>query len=106
MTKTRRIFTRDFKISVITGLDSGKHIGQLAREYEIHPSLISRWKKEFSENPDRAFAGKGNVWKEEARIGELERLVGQLYAENDFLKKTLKTIEKHYQEEKKKKQQR
>jgi hypothetical protein len=33
-------------------------------------------------------------------IRELERLVGKLYAENDFLKKALGILEKRVQEEK------
>ena len=106
MSRTRRIFTKDFKLSILAELKSGKNLSQLARENEIHPSLISRWKKEFEEDPDRAFAGKGNVWKEDARIADLERKIGQLYLENEFLKKALKTMEKHNQEEKKKARQR
>jgi transposase len=106
MSRTRRIFTKDFKLSILAELKSGKNLSQLARENEVHPSLISRWKKEYEEDPDLAFAGQGNVWKEEARIAELERKIGQLYLENEFLKKVLKTMEKHNQEEKKKARQR
>lgn len=32
MTKTRRKFTRDFKINILTKLNSGKSLAQLARE--------------------------------------------------------------------------
>ena len=102
MTRTRRTFKRDFKITVLSELDSGKHLAELAREYEIHPSLICKWKNEFAENPEEAFSGKGNIYKTEAKIAKLERLVGQLYAENDLLKKALKTLEIHHQEGKKK----
>lgn len=82
-------------------MNSGKKLAQIARENEIHPSLICNWKKEFSKDPENAFGGNGNTYKTEARIAELERLVGQLYAENKFLKKALKTLEKNIQEERK-----
>ena len=50
----------------------------------IHHSLITRWKKEYRDDPENAFSGKGNIYKEDARLGELERVIGQLYAENSF----------------------
>ena len=64
--------------------------------------MLTRWRKELADNPDSAFKGNGNAYKEEAKIAELERLVGKLYAENDFLKKALDFLEKKAQEEKEK----
>jgi len=62
--------------------------------------MVNRWKKEYDAYPDVAFSGKGTLYKEDAGTAELERLVGKLYAENDFLKKTLNTLEKRVREEK------
>ena len=101
MGKTRRRFTRDFKISILRELEAGKNIAQLSRENNLHPTLISRWRREYEKNPDDAFSGNGNTYKEEARIAQLERLVGQLYAENNFLKKALTVLEKRAVEEEK-----
>jgi len=78
MKKTRRRYDREFKISVVAELESGKPLAQIAREYGIHPSLPSRCRDELAENPERAFSGNGNICKYEARIAELERLLGQL----------------------------
>ena len=97
---TRRRHTREFKISIIRELESGKNLAQLSRENNLHPTMISRWKFEYRKNPESAFNGNGNTYKENARIHELERLVGKLYAENDFLKKALSTLEKRTREEK------
>jgi len=99
MSKKRRQYTREFKISVITELEAGTALGQLSREHGLHPSLITRWKKEYRQNPEGAFGGNGQAYKERAKIAKLERLVGQLYAENDFLKKALETLGKRIQEE-------
>ncbi len=46
-----------------------------------------------------AFSGNGN---EAAKNQELERLVGKLYAENEFLKKALAILEKRILENKEK----
>jgi len=100
--KTRRIFTRNFKLSVLRELESGKNVAQLSRENNLHPSLIARWKKEHQNDPKNAFQGNGNTYKDSARIAELEKLIGRLYAENSLLKKALTNLELHLQEQRKK----
>ena len=100
--KTRRQYTRDFKIAVVRDIETGKSLAQVSRENGIYPSLIAKWKKEYFENPENAFSGNGRVYKEQARMAELERLIGRLYAENEFLKKALRTLESRIQEERKK----
>ena len=99
--KTRRHYTREFKIAVVRDLEMGKSLAQVSRENEIHPSLVLRWKTEYFGNPEKAFSGNGRVYKDQARMAELERLVGRLYAENEFFKKALGTLESRIQEERK-----
>jgi transposase len=99
--KTRRQYTRDFKIRVVREIESEKLLAQVSRENGIHPSLVVKWKQEYLANPENAFSGNGRVYKEQARMAELERLVGRLYAENEFLKKALSTLESRIQEERK-----
>lgn len=94
MGNSRRRYSREFKVQVLRELDSGKCVGQVCREHNLHRSLISKWRQEYESDPGRAFAGNGNVCKDAARIGELEKLVGQLYAENDFLKRALASLKK------------
>lgn len=96
----RRRHTREFKISIIREFESGKNLAQLSRENNIHPTMISRWRLEYRRNPESAFSGNGNTYKESAKNLELERLVGKLYAENEFLKKALSILEKRMHEEK------
>ena len=72
-------------------------LGQIAREYGIHPSLPCRWRDELAENPERAFSGNDNICKYEARIAELERLLGQAHAENELLLKNLHDSVTHTQ---------
>jgi transposase len=74
-------------MAIISQIESGISIAQVARENGLHPSLVARWKREYLDNPEKAFNGSGNPFKDQARIAELERMVGQLYAETLFLKK-------------------
>ena len=61
MGKIRRKFSREFKISLLRELEAGTSVAEVTRRAEIHPSLLARWKKEFSENPEHAFRGQGTV---------------------------------------------
>ena len=97
--KKKNLYTRDFKISVIREVEMGKTLAQVSRENGIHPSLVVKWKKEYFRDPENAFRGNGEAYKEQARMAELERLVGQLYAENEFLKKALTRLEGKNKEE-------
>lgn len=93
MALKRRRFTREFKLQVIREIETGKSIAQAAREHEIHPNLITRWRSRRDKYSEQAFAGNGNTYKLEARVVELERMVGRLTMENDFLKKALALLE-------------
>jgi transposase len=89
---SRRRHSREFKIEVLRELDSGRSIAELCREHDLHKSLISKWRREFEKNPSGAFTF--NVDRNAARVEKLEKLVGQLYAENDFLKRALEALKK------------
>ena len=99
MKRKRRRFSREFKVGVLREIENGTTQAEVCRRHDIHPVLVNKWKKIYEKYPDTAFSGKGNLYKEDAKIAELERLVGKLYAENDFLKKVLSTLEKKAKEE-------
>lgn len=98
--RQRRSFTRDFKMSILSEL-STKTMVEICREHGLHPVVVCKWKREFRADPKKAFSGKGNLWKAEAEAVKYERLVGQLYAENAFLKKTIRSLQELRAEEEK-----
>ena len=63
------------------------------------PGLPTRWREELAENPEKAFSGNGKRYKYEARIAELEWLLGQAHAENELLKKAFAMKQKKAREE-------
>ena len=67
MSLKRRQFTREFKLQVLQEADSGKSISQLAREHQVHLTLIHRWRQQFRRQGDRAFPGNGKAVSDEAR---------------------------------------
>jgi len=99
--KLKRKFTKEFKLAVVRDLEDKKFV-EVCREHNLSYSVVQRWKREYAKNPKDAFAGSGNIWKEDARIAQYERIVGQLYAENAFLKKALEALKQHLAEERRK----
>jgi len=86
--RNQRSFSQEFKRRAVEELLSGEsRPAQLCRRYNISSSLLYHWKRQYSR-------GKfNNEPTEEAalkdRIEKLERLVGRLTLENEFLKKGL-----------------
>lgn len=78
-------------------------MAEVCREHSIHPVIVCKWKREYRVDPGKAFSGKGKIWKAEAEVEKYERLVGQLYAENAFLKKTIRSLQELQAEEEKRK---
>ena len=98
--KKRNQFSREFKLSILNELNAKKAV-QVCKEHNLHPVMISKWKKEFNQNPISSFSGNGNLWKAEAEAEKYKRLVGELYAEIDFLKKTNRKLMELNAEERK-----
>jgi len=86
--RNQRGFSLEFKRRVVEELMSGESRPvQLCRRYNITSSVLYHWKKQYSR-------GKFNNEPTEEgalhdRIEKLERLVGKLTLENEFLKKGL-----------------
>ena len=83
--------TAAFKKKVaLEALREDQTLNQLASQYGIHPIQAGKWKKELIDGAETLFEGKrGRKQDENPNREELEKKVGQLTMENDFLKKKL-----------------
>ena len=102
MDLSRAVYSRDLKIAAMRALDAGSTTGEIARRYQLSPHLLERWRGEWRAKGDLAFPGIGRsgvavpAVEEARRIAELERKIGQLTMENDFLKKALQHFREHH----------
>ena len=102
MDVSRAVYSRDLKIAAMRALDAGATGGEIARKYQVSPHLLQRWREEWRAKGDLAFPGLGRrgvslpAVDDARRIAELERKIGQLTMENDFLKKTLTHFRDHH----------
>ena len=90
---TRRRFSNVFKRMVVEVYLSGSTTqARLARQYNISPHLIIRWRKDYAAGK-LARDNDPDVLARDARIRELERMVGKLAMENELLKKAAAFME-------------
>jgi len=89
----RRQFTPEFKAKVVLEmLHEDKSPAQASREYGIKDSVLARWKQEFIERSPQLFEAGQAKDERDARIAELERMVGRLTLELDMAKKVSKAL--------------
>src|ERR1700756_5638017 len=102
MDLSRAVYSRDLKIATMRALDAGSTNGEIARKYQLSPKLLERGRGKWRAKEELAFPGIGRrgadlpALDEGRRIAELERKIGQLTMENDFLKKALQHFRDHH----------
>ena len=86
--RNQRSFSLEFKRRVVEELMSGEsRPAQLCRRHNISPSLLYHWKRQYSRGKFSNEPTEEDALKD--RVEKLERLVGRLTLENEFLKKGL-----------------
>jgi transposase-like protein len=84
----RRKFTPEFKSQVVLQLLSGERsMAELCREHQLTSQMIGTWMQQFLAGATQAFENEPISNQEQARIAELERMVGKLTMELEIAKK-------------------
>ncbi len=84
----RRKFTREFKREAVKLIeDRGVTVAQAARDLGVHGTVLRRWEREGTADPQQAFPGQGQMKPDQLEIERLRREVTKLKAERDILKK-------------------
>lgn len=90
---SRRKFTAAFKSKVcIEAIKEQQSIESLSKKYDLHPTQINTWKKEFLSKASVVFEkeGVGKQNDNEQLTQALYAQIGELKVANDFLKKSLR----------------
>ena len=94
-TKGRRKYDRDFKEGAIRLIvDSGRTVRSVARDLGVHESVLHRWKKEYLEDREHAFPGKGRMKPHEEEVFKLRKKIADLEEDRAILKKALAIFSK------------
>ena len=90
---TRRKFPPEFKAKVaLESLKESSTKGDFAKQYEISPEMISRWKKELVGNASAAFGAKSDTADFDKERDALQRKIGELEMDVDFCKRVYKQL--------------
>lgn len=90
MKKQRRKHSAEFKARVAFEAIQGlKTQSEIAKQFNIHPIMVGKWKNELLNRMPELFEGKQKSGQggDDKERQQLERKVGQLTMEVDFLEK-------------------
>ena len=95
MSKTKRKrHTGAFKAKVgLEALMGVKTVGQIAREYQVHPVQVTQWKGVIRDHlPELFEPSRPEGEDSQALIAQLHEKIGQLTVEADWLKKKCRQL--------------
>lgn len=87
---TRRKFTAEFKAKVaLEALGGELTLAQLASKYDVHPNVVSSWKRQAQAGMVDVFSGKSEKRdrSHDEEVKDLHAKIGQLTIEKDFLQR-------------------
>jgi transposase-like protein len=100
-----RVFKVEFRIAVAQRILNGESVSSLSSQYKIKRSVLYRWRDAYRDKGRAGFGqprgprpgAKRNAIANpsitaEERIAELERRLGRMALENDFLKRAFKRV--------------
>jgi transposase len=93
MKEHRRKHSPSFKAKVALEAIKGEAtIAEIASRYEIHPNLVTKWKKELQDGAAGIFGEdqKQKKQQDEKLVARLYQQIGQLKVEKDFLENVLR----------------
>ncbi len=88
MKGNRRKHSASFKAKVALEAIKGEAtIAEIASRYEIHPNLVTKWKKALQDEAASIFNEDHDRQKKQDKnlVAQLYQQIGQLKVENDFL---------------------
>ena len=83
----------EYKLKVaLAAVKEERTIAELCHQYQLHKSVIGRWKSQLLENGSLVFReseGNSQRKRDQAEIDKLHAKIGELLMERDYLKNVL-----------------
>ena len=87
--RPRRNHSSAFKAKVaLAAVKGDKTVGEIAQQFEVHPTQVTEWRKQLLERAAEAFGPSGPA-QPPVDVKALHAKIGQLTLENDFLEGAL-----------------
>ncbi len=85
MTKTRKTYDKEFKLSAVKMItEGGMKLSEVSRDLGVNENSLHKWKKDYLSDQQNAFPGKGRMKPEEEELRRLEKELKRLKQENEI----------------------
>ena len=97
MKTEKRYFSKDYKLKAVSLCEQRGSVTPVAIELGLRASMLSRWKREYSQDHTKAFIGGGNSKKktEPNELAILKKKLRETELERDILKKAVGIFSKN-----------
>lgn len=93
--KAKRKYDRTFKretVRLVT--EVGRASAEVARELGINVNVIYRWVRQYKEDQENSFPGKGHQKPDDLELHKLRKRLADMTEERDILKKVVTIFSK------------
>jgi transposase len=88
--RRKRKYDKEFKLEAVRlVLEEGRSAASVERELGTGKGVVYGWVHQFSDDPEHAFPGKGNLKPPDKQIHELQKELERVKRERDILKKAV-----------------
>ncbi|WP_316820294.1 transposase [Pedobacter gandavensis] len=96
MSRERKAYPKEFKMISFELSNTRTNLSALAKELDVSPALLYRWRKEFSSKQGSGFPGNGKVILSaaEQELALLKKELRETQMERDMLKKAISIFSK------------
>jgi transposase len=87
-TKKKRRYALEFKeeaVKLVT--EQGYSVTEAARNLDIHPNLLGKWRRAYEDGEDQGYSGPGEKAALQTELGRLKKENRRLRMEREILKK-------------------
>ena len=95
MSRKVRKYDSQFKLKAVIESYATGNVSATAVNYNIHTSVLNRWRKELQQNADKVFTSRKRALKDDRdrRIEELEKALGRSSLQVEILKKGIQLLD-------------
>jgi transposase len=97
MKPQKKHYSKTYKLKAVALCEQRESISSAAIELGLRPDMLSRWKKEYSQDQEKAFIGGGNAKRKKAttELSLLKKELREIKLERDILKKAVGIFSKN-----------
>lgn len=88
--KKKKTYTAAQKLNAALALIKGERSAvEIARDIGCHPTILADWKQQVEQHGTLIFERQSEEGEKDKKIAKLERTIGKLAVQNDFLGQVL-----------------